>query len=120
MGITFTRKLPSERHPGVVIIKKVKRDPDEGLTKMRFDGPLLDRPVQFPDDAALMLSWLRAKGLAVGVKDCQALWVRLSIDHYPSKQDPGDYAWLHAGFMASLIDKAHEHLVPVDAGDAVR
>lgn len=126
MGITFTRKVGSNR-PGFVIVKKRKTEEpvdapvDKNLTPMRFDGPLLDRSIQFPEDVAQMKGWLRSRGLAVGEKDCQALWTKLSEEFYPFGPPGPRGAWLTMGYVYDIFrEHAREFLVPCDARDAVR
>lgn len=88
---------------------------------MKFSGPLLDRSIQFPEDVGAMRGWLKGLGFQVGDRDCQALWVKLSREHYPFDKAPGDYAWLNVGVMSSIFgEHATKYLVPVDACHADR
>jgi hypothetical protein len=87
----------------------------EVLKRAKFDGQLLDKPIQFPSDVAQMRGWLRGRGLSVGDKDCQALWHRLSEEFYPFSSRRAEGAWLNIGYMQGIADEhAMEYLLVND------
>lgn len=75
--------------------------------------PVIDRPIQFPDDVKWMRGRLASMGIVLGDQAIAALYRRLSVDFYPFDTDPGDDAWLVPGRMYDLVKKAPDYLSPL-------
>lgn len=116
--IISKRKTARKNPAGVVIHKAKKPEKRESkattVKEARFNGPLIERPIQFPDDVEWMTKHLLRMGLDVSPKDVQALGHKLSVDFYPWSNVP-EVAWLTAGRMASLLtEHALDYLIVYD------
>lgn len=103
-GFTITKRVEGKTF---AITRKIKTRSEpvakNDLRAMRFNGEVVDRPIRFPDDVAQMRFTLKGMGIALGDLDCQALYNRLSVDHYPLPGEPGPDAWLVYGILHGLV-----------------
>lgn len=99
MAFVITRKQRTESAPGTMPTVRVK-------------GVVVPRPIRWPDDVRLIVGQIKAMGYTISDQQAQALWYRISKDHYPIKgSTPKHQPWLQSGYIFDLVQKhAMEYL----------